>query len=204
MDKRYFPLLTQAAEKYVSGELDLNQSIQSFTFENPSFNGTKTSISMYLEAFRNLITGKTYRRNINTGLHIFYLEHIKLNYPDFVYRISLVSTRGHLEYRFKTSGQRLQILEDYITNNSLESNHKKEVVRITQNKRNNIKHNLKSFKGISITNISFSLFVVGVFITLSLFNFLNVFRSEIQSNVNGILFLLIAVIFLLKNLRITK
>ena len=204
MDKKYFPLLTQAAEKYVSGEVDLNQSIQSFIYENPSFNGTKTSISMYLEAFKNLITGKTYKRNINTSLHIFYLEHIKLNYPDSVFRISLISTRGHLDYRFQTSGQKLLVLEKYLTSNSFQSKANLQKNPATKDEINKIKTQSPSIKSNPIIDASFNLVVVVVFFTLSLFNFFNVFRSEIQPYVNGTLFLLVALIYIFKSLKFSK
>ena len=206
MDNKYFPLLTQAAEKYVSGEIDLNQSIQSFLYENSSFNGTKTSISMYLEAFKHLITGKTYKRNINTSLHIFYLDHIKLNYPDSVFRISLLSTRGHLDYRFESSGQKLIVLEKYLSANSIQSDTKKEDTLESKAEIKKVMPMPKSAstKSISIIDASFSLVVVVVFFTLSLFNFLNVFRSDIQSFVNGTLFLLAALISIIKSLKLIK
>ena len=204
MDKKFFPLLTQKAEKYISGEFDLNQSIQSFVFENPTFNGTKTSISMYLEAFKNLITGKTYKRNINTSLHIFYLEHIKLNYPDSVFRISLLSTRGHLDYRFQSSGQRLLVLENYLSINSFQSNAKTDETQVSKDKIIREKPQSASVKSISIIDTSYNLIVVVVFFTLSLFNFFNVFRSDIQSVVNGTLFLLAALISILKSLKFFK
>jgi hypothetical protein len=204
MDKKFFPLLTQKAEKYISGEFDLNQSIQSFVYENPNFNGTKTSISMYLEAFKNLITGKTYKRNINTSLHIFYLEHIKLNYPDSVFRISLLSTRGHLDYRFQSSGQRLLVLENYLSINSFQSYAKTDDTPVSKDKIIREKPQSASVKSISIIDTSYNLIVVVVFFTLSLFNFFNVFRSDIQSVVNGTLFLLAALISILKSLKFFK
>ncbi len=204
MDKKYFPLLTKAAEKYVSGEIDLNQSIQSFVYENPSFNGKKTSISMYLEAFKYLITGKTYKRNINTSLHIFYLEHIKLNYPDSVFRVSLLSTRGHLDYRFQSSGQKLLVLEKYLTSNSFQSKSNPQNNPATKDATNKVKPKSPSIKSISIVDTSYSLVVVVVFFTLALFNFFNVFRSDIQSYVNGTLFLLAALISIIKSLKFLK
>ncbi len=204
MDKRYFPLLTQTAEKYVSGELDLNQSVQSFLYENSSFVGTQSSVSMYLEAFKHLITGKTYKRNINTSLHIFYLEHIKLNYPDSVFKISLVSTRGHLDYRFKSSGQKLKALEKYLTVNSFQSAAKSEKTFEAKAQINKLKHKSISIKGISVIDVSLSVVISVVFLTLALFNFLNVFRSEIQPLVNGSLFLLAALITIIKSLKVNK
>lgn len=204
MDKKYFPLLTQAAEKYVSGEVDLNQSIQSFVYENPSFNGKKTSISMYLEAFKHLITGKTYKRNINTSLHVFYLEHIKLNYPDSVLRASLLSTRGHLDYRFQSSGQKLLVLEKYLKSNSFQSKSNPQKNPAIKDSTNNVKPQFPSIMSISKSKTSHSLVVVVVFFTLSLFNFFNVFRSDIQNFVNGTLFLIVALISIIKSLNFLK
>jgi hypothetical protein len=159
---------------------------------------------MYLEAFKNLITGKTYKRNINTSLHIFYLEHIKMNYPDSVFRISLLSTRGHLDYRFQSSGQRLLILEKYLSTNSFQSNANTDHTPASKDKIIREKPQSASVKSISIFDTSYNLIVVVVFFTLSLFNFFNVFRSDIQSVVNGTLFLLAALISILKSLKFIK
>lgn len=190
MDNNFFSKLTEYGEKYIRDDLDLNQSVASFLYENPKFDGSKNSVSMYLEAYRHLIKGETYKRNINTGLHLYFLKYIQENYPDTVFKNSLKSTRGHLDYRFKSSGQTIKLLEEYMSLNLASKVIDKPTTSNLELKSINFEHQpiqsqLKKFSSQSVI-IFFVLF------GLSLANFLNIFKVELQSIVNGTLFLILA------------
>ena len=199
MNKIYYPKLTAYAEKYISGELDLKQSINGFLFENPNFNGSKNSVSMYLEAFKHLITGKTYKRNINTSLHIYYLNYIKESYPESVFFESLTSTRGHLDYRFKKSGQRLIVLENYLKENNLDQ------TTIGNNNRIKFKNpkTIKLFreKSTEKTIKTNNLLPLLVFISLGLINGFQIIKPEFLALFNSVIYGLISlyIVFLSKN-----
>jgi len=190
MNNIFFPKLTDYAEKYIRGDLDLNQSVSSFLYENPKFDGSKNSVSMYLEAYRHLIKGETYKRNINTGLHLFFLKYIQENYPDTVFKNCLKSTRGHLDYRFKSSGQTIKLLEEFISLNSASKVTKQAPNSNLELKSIKIEHQTKQLQLKKLSYHAVINFIV--LFGLSLANYLNIFKVELQSIVNGTLFLILA------------